>query len=230
MGEINLPSEERESIQAIDSNVLDRLIEQCLSDGRLDAIRTIRFDGCGPYISSRALEFKTAIAAFAKAKTARKRDETEARARRAGRDLSHAVCQMKERVQAEEKDGLVFQIDDQIIPPSRLGNELSVRVGFRWRDSIEAEWEYGSITFTHNVEIRDEYTRLQKRRPTAAKLEQDRQDTLYREWDQLMKQGLWSVRDFFRDGGCGTSIPKAFQVRTDTRTNSMNNSSAKFWL
>lgn len=59
---------------------------------------------------------------------------------------------------------------------------------------------------------------------------QERQGALYREWEHLKSLALYSVRDFFRDGGNGAEIPKIFQATPDAYMRGLNNFSAKFWL
>ncbi|WP_210426037.1 hypothetical protein [Chromobacterium violaceum] len=168
---------------------------------------------------------------YGKAKAAKKRDEAKYDARRAGSDLAYAVQQMKNRVEVEEKEGLLFYIDDLIVPPFRFSERVTVRVSYRWRQAIDNEWVSGSITFAHDVDMRADYTMpLSRRRPSAAKREQDRQEKLYREWENLMKLGLYSVRDYFRKGGNGAAIPQTFHAKADPYTRGLNNFSTKFWI
>ncbi|MDQ1119036.1 hypothetical protein QE383_001344 [Pseudoxanthomonas winnipegensis] len=146
-------------------------------------------------------------------------------------DLVHAVQQMKERMAMEEEEEQRFYVDDSITPPNRFGERLSARVGYQWRPSIAAPWLCGDITIFHDVDMRPDYTLPPpKRKPSAARQAQERQDALYREWEHLKSLALYSVRDFFKDGGNGADIPKVFQAKPDTYTRGLNNFSAKFWL
>lgn len=231
MGEINIPGDEQDALKAIDTNVLDKLIEQCLYEERPDALRILRLESCGPYVASRFREYEKALAEYGKAKAAKKRAETEYRVRRSGGDLAHAVQQMKHQVETEEKEGLLFYVDDQIMPPYRFSERVTVRVSYRWRRTTEDEWVYGSVTFSHDVDSRPDYTMpLLKRKLSAAKRVQERQGKLYRDWEHLMKLGLHSVRDYFRGGGNGAEIPQSFQAKTDPYTRGLNNYSVQFWL
>jgi hypothetical protein len=231
MGEINIPRDERNALKAVDTNVLDKLIEQCLREGRLDALQILRLESCGAYAASKLREYENALAEHSKAKAAKKRVETEHRVLRAGSDLAHAIRQMKHRLETEETEGQFFYVDDQIMPPYRCSERVTVRVSYRWRRVPEDEWVHGSILFSHDVNSRPDYAvPLPKRKPSAAKQERDRQDKLYREWEHLMRLGLHSVREYFRCGGNGASIPQTFQARTDPYTRGLNNYSAEFWL
>ncbi|NHF68002.1 hypothetical protein [Xanthomonas hortorum] len=231
MGEINIPSDERDALKAIDNNVLNKLIEQCLHEERPTALRILRLESCGPYAAAQLRIYEKALAEHRKAKLAKKRAETEYRARCAGSNLAHAIQQMKHRVETEAKEGLLFYVDDQILPPYRFSEHVTVRVSYRWRRAIEDEWTYGSVTFSHEVDLRPDYTMpLPRRKLSAAKQEQERQDKLYREWEHLMKLGLYSLRDYFKGGGDGSKIPKSFQAKTDSYSRGLNNFSAKFWL
>src|SRR5690349_16118994 len=224
MGEINVPGDERNALKSIDIDVLDKLIEQGLYDMRPDALQTLPLKSCGPYVASRLREYENALAEYGEAKAEKKLADMEHRARRAGGDLAHAVQQMKQRVETEEKEGLLFYIDDQIMPPCSFSERLTVRVSYRWRRTIEDEWVYGSVTFSHDSDSRPNYImRPLQRKPSAAKQEHDRQDKLYREWEHLMKLGLHSVRDHFREGGNGAAIPRSCQAKIDSYTRRLNN-------
>jgi hypothetical protein len=231
MGEINIPRGEQDALKAVDTHMLGKLIEQCLHEEHPRALRTLRLEGCGPYVAARLRHYEKALAEYGKAKAAEKRDEAKHDARRAGSDLAYAIQQMKNRVEAEEEEGLLFYIDDLIVPPSRFSERVTVRVSYRWRQVVEDQWVYGSITFFHNVDVRPDYTMpLPKRRPSAAKQEQDRQEKLYREWEHLMRLGLYSIRDYFREGGNGAAIPQTFHAKADPYTRGLNNFSTKFWI
>ncbi|MPV64304.1 hypothetical protein [Burkholderia sp. BE17] len=231
MGEINIPRADQEALRAVERDVLNELIDQCLQEERLSALRPLRLDNCGPYIASKVRELEKALDTYSKAKAEKKRAETRYDALSAGRDLLHAVLLMKQRMATEEEEGQRFHVDDLIMPPHRFGERISVRVNYRWRPSAADPWAYGDITIFHDVDIRPDFTLAPpKRKPSAARQAQERQETLYREWEHLKSLALHSVRDFFRDGGDGGEIPKVFQVKLDAHTRRLNNFSAKFWL
>lgn len=229
MSELNVPSAERDALRAIDTDVLGRLIEQSMYDGQSDALRRLRLDSCGPYVASRLQEYGKALTEHGAAKAAKKRAETEYRARRAGSDLTHAVRQMKDRARQEEEESQFFYVEDQIAPPYSFSERISVRVCYRWRGAAAEEWVYGSTTFTHEVRSRPDYTKpLPKQKPSAAKQERDRQETLYRDWEYLKMLGLNSVREHFRRGGGGATVPQTLHAKTDSYTGGLNNFSADF--
>lgn len=230
MSEINIPRDEQEALRAVDIEVLDKLIEQCLREGQPHVLRILRLESCGLYVTSKLREYERTLMACGKAKTEKKRAETLYRARRAGSDLADAVQQMHHRLKTEEQEGQLFYIEDHITQPYSFGERVTVQVSYRWRRTILDRWAYGSITFSHDVDLRPDYTMPPpKRKPSAAKQEQDRQDKLYREWDYLRSLGLHAVREYFRGGGDGEGIPQKFQAKTDSYGRRMNNFSAQFW-
>jgi len=231
VGEINLPRTEREALKAIDIDELDALVRRSIDERHASSLQTLRLGSCGQYASSRLHAFEQALVTYRAAKAPKKLSETESHVRRAGSDLVYAVRQMRDRAETEEKEDQVFRIDDEILPPFRLSDHLAVRVSYRWRSTVDDEWEHGSITFTHDVDLRPDYSRpVPKRKPSASKQEQDRQDNLYREWEILMRSALYSVRDFFRSGGNAAAIPGTFQAIVDSHTRALNNFSTQFWL
>lgn len=231
MGEINVPREEQDALIAIDADMLDDLIEKCMDEKRIGPLRILRIESCGQYAASKLRAFESALAEYGMARAAKKHAETECRARRAGRDLAHAVQQMKHRVETEKQEGLFFYVDDQIMPPQNFSNRLTVRVSYRWRLTIEGQWVSNSITFSHEAVLEPDYTMpLRKRKPSAGKQEQHRQDELYQEWERLVRMGLHSVREYFRAGGNGATIPQTFEAKADPYTRRLNNFSGQFWL
>jgi hypothetical protein len=137
---------------------------------------------------------------------------------------------MKQRLETEQKDAQLFIVDDQIVPPYRFTTQMSVRVSYRWRRTIEDEWQWGSITFVHHHDPRPNYAvPVSTRKPSAAKQEQELQNRLYQTWEHLMRGALYSVRDYFRDGGDGAKIPETFQVTVDSYSRDLNNYSTQFW-
>lgn len=113
---------------------------------------------------------------------------------------------------------------------------MQVRVSYRWRRTIEDEWTTGSIIFKHKVRPRFDYRALAKpkpkpklkRKPSARKLGEVRENDLRREWEHLEQLAHWSVRDYFRAGHDGAGIPGEFEVRLGDGDH-LNNFSADFW-
>ncbi len=230
MGEINIPDDECATLRALDMEEVDSLIGQAVREERSGDLHRLRLYSCGPYVASKLRAFEQALVDHGQAKAPKKRSETGDRVRRAGSDLELAVSQMKQRLETEERERQLFHVDDQIMPPSRFGNRLSVRVYFRFRKAVDATWSSGSITVTHDVDPRPDYlSPLPKRKPSAAKREHDRQSDLYYIWEHLMRLTLYSVRDFFRNGGDGAAIPQIFQAIPDAYSRGLNNYSIDFW-
>lgn len=229
MVEINMSRDEQDALRAVDIDLLDKLIDRCMDDERSGAVYELRLISCGPYVAQKLWDFERALAEYGKAKANKKRTETRLDLLRAGSDLVHAVQMMKGRVETEQNEGALFYVDDQIISPSRFSEILTVRVSYRWRRSIEDSWTYGSITFSHNTHSYPDYVPPLSKRKSSPKLEQPRQDKLYREWDHLRSLALCSVRDFFRNGGDASAIPPSFSAKPDPYSGGLNNYSADFW-
>lgn len=229
MGEINIPSDEQHAFKMIDANELDRLIDQVIREERLGDLHRLSLSRCGQFISTKLHYFERALMKHREAKSPRKRAETEYDLRRAGRELSFAFTDMKNRMETEERERQLFLIDDRIMPPYSFSTHLSVRVSYRWRRTIDGEWISGSIIFIHDVGQGPDYLmRLARRKPGAYKQEEDRQARLYETWEYLKRGALYSVRDYFREGGDGDKIPETFQVTVD-HTGGLNNYSTRFW-
>jgi hypothetical protein len=230
MGEINIPRDQQDVLSAIDTNELDRLIEQAIREERSGNLHRLALANCGSYISEQLHYFERALAECREAKAPRKREETGDAVRRAAHDLSFAVGAMKQRLETEQKEAQLFFVDDQIMPPHRFSKHLSVRVSYRWRRTVDDEWTFGSITFVHDVDQRPDYTTpAPKRKPSAAKREQDLQNRLHQTWEHLMRGALYSVRDYFREGGDGDMIPDTFEATVDSHGRGLNNYSTQFW-
>ncbi|TYL85942.1 hypothetical protein [Bradyrhizobium cytisi] len=230
MGEINIPRDHQNALAVIDTNELNRLIENAIREERSGDLHRLPLASCGPYVARQLHHFEQALTKHCQAKAPRKCAETENTLRRAGSDLSFAVEAMKRRMETEQKEGQLFYVDDQIVPPYHFDSRLSVRVSYRWRRAVDDEWTSGSITFVHEVDLRPDYTMpVPKRKPSAAKQEQDRQTKLYETWQHLMRGALYSVRDYFREGGDGDKIPQTFQATVDSHTRGLNNYSTRFW-
>ena len=230
MGEINIPRDQQTAITAIDARELDRLIDQAIREERSGELHRLPLAACGSHIGTKLHSFDRALAKHREAKAPRKRAETGDALRRAGHDLSFAVGAMKQRLETEQKDAQLFIVDDQIVPPYRFTTQMSVRVSYRWRRTIEDEWQWGSITFVHHHDPRPNYAvPVSTRKPSAAKQEQELRNRLYQTWEHLMRGALYSVRDYFRDGGDGAKIPETFQVTVDSYSRDLNNYSTQFW-
>lgn len=230
MGDINIPRNEQEALRGIDTELLRKLIEQCLNDERPFALRELPLHDCGLFVLTRRHAFERALDAYGNAKSSKKRANTLYDARRAGDALLAAVQQMQHRMEVEVEEGERFFIDDFFIPPHSLGTKLSVRVSYRWRSPPAEPWTHGDITFLYDVDLRPDYTQpLPVRKPSAAQQKRERQEMLYREWERLKDHALYSVRDYFRGGGNGADIPKVFRVKLDTYTRGLNNFSTRFW-
>lgn len=229
MGILNVPRDEGDAIKAVDSVALEGVIDRCIDAEHPTAIRSLGLRSCGPYISTKLHAFELRLSDHAKAKAAKKREETEYDARKAGRDLAHAVQQMKQRVATEEQEGKLFFVEDRLAAPALISPHLAVTISYRWRERVDQEWEYGSVKFSHEVEFHRDYSvPVPARKPSAAQQRRDREAELRRQWEFLRDLGLQQVRDHFRRGGSGAAIPEEVQAKVDPHTHHLTNFSARF--
>lgn len=229
MGELNVPRNEADALKAIDTKLLASLLDQSIREEHANALRHLRLDSCGLYVRTQLRAFERALSAHAAAKSSKKRAETDYDVRKTGSDLEHAVLQMQARVTEEEAEGQRFFVDDHVMPPIALSEQLQVRVSYRWRQDDATDWKYRSTTFIHEFVPRPHYTLPSTaRKPSKARQEQDRQEALYRQWEYLRMLGLHAIRDHFRQGGAGDTIPELVRAKADPHTHSLNNFSARF--
>ncbi|CAM3103672.1 hypothetical protein [Pseudomonas plecoglossicida] len=227
---INLPSNQQAAISDVDEATLRAAVRKCLDEERIGPIHGLGLSDCGSYVGTKLHAFQQAVAEYSKAKAHAKRERTRQDALRAGSDLVHAVQQMKGRLETERQEGELFFIDDQIRPTFHLSKRLSVQVSFRWRASPSADWKHGHLTFVYDFSPQPSYTLPQpKRKPSAAQAARDLEGSLYREWERLKAQALFSMREFFREGGDGDAVPEVFAVRPSPYGGGLNNFSCNFW-
>lgn len=228
MGEINISRDEQDAIEAIDIRELNRLIDQSIENEHSTDLHRLSLTRCGTYVSSKLYAFDQALVKYRIARSVRKREETADALRRAGGDLSFAFSAIKQRMETEQAEAELFRVDDQIMAPYSLSRTLRVRVSYQWRRTVEDAWQWGSITFLHQHDPRPDYM-APKRKLSRAKQAQELQNELRQTWEQLMRCALYSVRDYFRDGGDGAKIPETFQVSVDSYSGGLNNYSTQFW-
>lgn len=70
---ITLRCDSKQQLGAVDTEELDKLIEQCLHEERPHALLTLQLDSCGMYVASRLRNYERALAEHGKAKAAKKR-------------------------------------------------------------------------------------------------------------------------------------------------------------
>lgn len=230
MVQINMTRDEKEAVSGIDRRELQKQIDQCIYEERTGGIHSLGLSRCGLYVASALRNFERTLGDYSKAKSSKKREDTRTSVLRAGSDLVHAVQIMKDRAETEQQDGQFFYVEDQILPPASLREQLTVRISYKWRRSVEDNWTYSSITFSHTSVSRPDYSQpAPTRKPSAAKVRQGREAKLYEEWEHLRDLALCSVRDFFKSGDDGNSIPTAYSVKPDSHSGRLNNYSADFW-
>lgn len=230
MSAIYLSQHQKEALRAVDIRKLEHLVDQALWDGRATELYDLHLSSCGSYVAERLRRFERDLAEYAKSKAATKRERTRSRAWSTGHDLIYAVRDMIQRMEDEEKEIQLFRIDDMIHTPHRFSEHLALRVNYQWRPTINDEWRFGTITFTHSVDMCPDYTLPQpKRKPSAAKAEEKRQETLYRRWEHLRMLAIDAVREFLKAGGDGRAIPETFEAKPAARDRYLNNFSCDFW-
>ncbi|MCV3211683.1 hypothetical protein OHD62_34285 [Mesorhizobium sp. YC-39] len=232
MGPINLSDREKQAIGAINSGELHDLVDEAMRSEHLGKLSSLPLYDCGEYVATKLRYFDRALAAHRIAKSAKKREETLYSAHKAGSDLTFAFGQMEQRLEVEEREGQLFFVCDPTILPFGLTQNMQMRVSYRWRRTTEDAWTSGSIIFKYKVQPRFDYDALAqpkpKRKPSARKLAEDRENDLLREWEHLGLLAHWSVRDYFKAGHDGAGIPGQFEVRLGDGDR-LNNFSADFW-
>lgn len=230
MSEINVPTEQRKAIAALDISHLDKLLDQSLREERLVGLSDLRIHECGDYICEQLRIFESAVREHATAKAPKKRAQTEQDVRRAGSALISAVQQMKSRIEREQEEDELFVVDDYVGQPYLRSNRLSVSIGYRWRSQASKPWELGSIEFTHTHQFAPAYLSPQpKRILSAASRARANEAELYRVWDHLRRLALHSVKEYFQKGGDGSKIPRTFTAKQGAYGGGLNNFSASFW-
>lgn len=232
MSALYLTEHEKAALRAIDLRRLEELVDQALSQQNMKQLYDLQLSSCGAYVANQVRAFDRALADYAKAKAAKKREDLRGRAWLAGRDLASAVRAMLGRADEEDRERQLFRVGDMIRTPYRFSEHLEIRVHFDWRVRPDDPWNFGTITFVHDVDMRPDYTlllRQPKRKPSAAKLEQERQDTLYRHWEHLRVLAINAVREFLQKGGDAAEIPERFVATTSGRDRYLNNFSCDFW-
>ncbi|NGO51056.1 hypothetical protein [Allomesorhizobium camelthorni] len=230
MGAINLADNEKRSIEAIDEGNLTKLIDEAIWQENPVPLYGLSLSSCGSDVAGKLSYFEAALRECRAAKSAKKREETGTRAKHAGNELAFAFRSLKRRMEIEEQESQLFYVEDHIYTPHSFTKNIEVRVSYRWRRTVEDTWAHGRITFHHQANPHPAYMQPRpKRKPSAAQQARDLQDELCRTWEHLKDMALYTLRDYFRDGGDGSKIPETFKARTDSYTGDLNNRCAEFW-
>lgn len=230
MGELYIADHVKTAAKALDLDDLEERVDLAYREQRIAPLYDLHLSSCGAYVSERLRRFERELENFAKAKAARKREETKGRAWSAGSELRWAVRDLLQRIDDEEKERELVRVDDVVSAPYRIGEHMEARVGYQWRRRIEDDWSFGSITFVRDVDMRPDFSQPPPRRkPSRAAQEREREDLLYRHWEQMVRYSIHAVHDFLKAGGDGTAIPDTFLVKTDGRSRWLDNFSCRFW-
>lgn len=229
VGEINLSREVRDALAALDLAEIDRLISKAVRDETTTELRRA-LSRCGSVLEQKLHYFDKSLEAHRKAKAPRKREQTGYDVSKDASDLRWAVAAMRDRMETERKNGELFYVEDGIFWPRVFTPNLSVRVGYRWRTSVDEEWKFGAITFTHRADTRPNLLfPPPRRKPSPAQERAELQKTLAMHWEHLMRLSLWAVRDYFEAGRDGGQIPETFEAVPDSHSRCLNNFSCDFW-
>lgn len=224
---INLSTGERDAIEDLDTDALRIAIEEAQDARSMTAVTRLQLYRLGAHVQRAERQFELALANLRKAKAAAKIASTQQAAIRAGWDLASAVNKMKGRARQERRDGGRFYVEDHILEPFTFRPEMTVTVSYRWRATENDDWSYGRITFHHHYDAWAQPRAFADRcKLTARQREKELSKTLQREWYHMRDLALFSVRDFFREGGNGADIPETFEAVTDR--GGLNNFSLKF--
>jgi hypothetical protein len=232
MSALYLSEHEKTALRAVDLRKLEELVDEALAREHITALYGLQLSECGEYVGNQMRAFGRALDEYSKSKAAKKREDLRGRAWLAARDVASAVREMLERADKEDSERKLFSIDDMIRSPYRFSDHIEIRVNFDWRAKLEDPLNFGSITFVYDVDTRPDYMlpiHQPKRKPTAAKVEDEQQKKLYREWDHLRMLAINAVREFLQKGGDAATIPERFVVTTSARDRYLNNFSCDFW-
>lgn len=233
MGYINLTEHEKQSIQAVDVDEMVRLLDKVIEEESGTALSQLPLRSCGDFVLTQLANFEQSLRNLRAAKSYAEREDAYFRARKDREALSNSVYRMKHRVLEDEKHAELFHVEDRFFhPPNVFERHLSIHVSYRWRPSKDDEWNYGGITFTHEVKPQiSRFPQFQpKRRPSAAQMRRDLQRELYDTWERMKNSALVTIRDYFREGRDGSLIPDSFKAVPDSHEGYLNNNSLKFWM
>lgn len=232
MSTLYLTEREKAAARAVDQRRLDELVDEALYSGISLGLYGLHLFECGGSVDHEVRAFERALLDYAKAKAPRKREELRCRAWLAGRQVGAAVRAMIDRADKEDKERALFTVDDLVYSPSRFTEHMEIRINFDWRAESGGSANRRSITFVYDVPERYDYTPMRdrpKRKPSAAKVEAERQDKLYREWEHLRVLAIQAVHEFLQKGGDPSTIPERFAVTLSSRDRYLNNFSCDFW-
>jgi hypothetical protein len=225
-----ISQQEMSAIKAIDILEVEKRVDHEIDWRQMPEFYDLNILSYGLHVTNRLRAFERDLANYANAKRAAKVDETRSRARKSGHDLIWAVRDMQKLVEDQEEETKLVRIDDSIPSPYRLSEKLQVRIFYHWRCTLEDSWASGVITFVHDVDTRPNYTLPQpKKKLSAAKKEEKRQQALYEHFEHLRNLAVNAVRRFLRDGGSGSKIPETFHVKLEGYDRHLNNFSCDFW-
>ncbi|PXW37866.1 hypothetical protein DFO54_1283 [Erwinia sp. AG740] len=214
----------RKALKAIDESELEKCIDKCLSEEQSYYLQDFRLYDCGPYVTQQLFCFEKAVTALRVCKSSKKREEARYVALKAGGDLTVAFLQMRAGVSEVEAEEVTFSVDEQNFPPTTFSERLFVRINYNWRIDQNADWQFGSITFSYLEEEQPIYfSVVPTRKVSAARQKQEKQEKLYRTWEYLRAICKESVHEYLKEGRDGSLIPKTFTVKN------LNNFGANFW-
>ncbi len=147
-----LSDSEFRALKEVDIRALEERVREALIYRQASGLYSLHLDDCGLSVSSRLQRFRRDIDEYAKAKAAKKREETRSRAWKSGDELLYAVRKMVRRMEEEEKEWQLIRIDDMIRSPRTFDEHLEIPVHYQWRRAVEDSWNFGTIRFLHDVD------------------------------------------------------------------------------
>lgn len=230
MSDLYLSQGEVTAIKAIDVRNVEERVMAALNQACSTGLNDLNLWNSGSHINAQLRRYERDLADYAKAKAAAKRFETRSRAWSSGNDLIYAIVGMQRRADEQEKETELMRVNDVVLRPYRFSEDIQVRVNYQWRRTVNDSWAFRTIIFLQKVDVRPDYTLPQpKRKLSAAKQEEQRQELLYRHWEQLRRLALDAVREFLKSGGDGMAIPEEFEAKPSGRDRYLNNFSCDFW-
>ncbi|MCG8910272.1 MULTISPECIES: hypothetical protein [Pseudomonas] len=230
MGEINTSRFEREALKALNMTELRKQVDNLVHSGQSGQLHGLGLTECGQFVGTNLHAFERALLEHRQAKSPTKRDRTMDSLLRAGRNLIHAVEERRRVVEEEEHDSMLFTVDDMVDKPTFFSQKLTVRVSYSWRAEREAKWMIGSIDFIYECDrVPSAEALAAGQKKGMARAKRERQVALQSEWNFLRRSALFSVRDYFKNGGNGAEIPKTYEVRKHPHGSVISHRSTDFW-
>jgi len=225
---MKLTTQQRNLLSGLDEDTVSRAIYLALERGDLSELEANDVWFCTPHLATQLGIFKRAFTTWQSAASEGKRLESECFAQKMADTLRHSLRETLYQLSQEVTEERLY-IVDEYVSSRRLGGSLEVTVKFEWRDSVFDDWKSGSIHFVYESNLKKAVERMNKgKRKTRAELRRQIEEALDTELQSMESSAFQTVRNFFREGGTGRSIPEEHLVQRSLHSDHLNNHSLNF--